>query len=160
MDELLTEEQNRLELFHAIGAIVVAGGQVEWRMQRLLLWIRDQGPSDLSTVTRLTWTDLERAIELESPSSSKSAEIAALMQTAANQHLKVARDNAVHTHWWTNEKGNQVVGSRHDRRGNGHIIAGRFEDLHNSANLLFNFAHQLALLTPDDKWPIMRRAEN
>jgi hypothetical protein len=160
MDEILSEELNRLELFHAIGAIVVAGGQVEWRLQRLLLWIRDQGPSHLNTVTCLTWTDLEKAIKLEAPSSSKATKIAALMQTATDQHLKTMRDNAVHAHWWTTEKGNQVVGNRHDHKGNGYIVAGKFEDLHQGANQLFQFAYQLAMLTPDDKWPVMRKISN
>jgi hypothetical protein len=152
-------EQCLAELFQAVGAVVVAGGHVEWYLQRLLLWLRGQGPADLPTVTRLTWTDLVQAIHVEAPRSAKADEIAALMQEANEPTLKVIRDNVVHAYWWTTG-GPGIHGNRHQRDGKGSVIAGNMDVVRKGADDLFAFSERLAHLIPDDGWPTARMIDD
>ncbi len=147
------QEHWRAELFQAIGAVVVAGGHVEWRMQRLLLWLRGQGPESLTTIRHLQWTGLANAIDREAVGSPKAAEIKEVL--SVERQLNAVRNNVVHAYWWT-DGGPGIRGNRHPKYGGGFIIVGTSEQLIDEANKLFAFANRLAGLTPNDGWPIAK----
>jgi hypothetical protein len=155
MNDAQQKAMRTAQLFQAVGAVVVAGGHVEWRLKRLLLWLHGKGPSDLHEVTSLNWTILVERTRLAA-ASAENAEVLALLHQAEDQNLKWIRDNAVHTHWWADGRPG-VVGSRHpSKKGAGSfILVGTIEDLHASADKLFQFAARLAELAPDDGWPTM-----
>lgn len=56
--------------------------------------------------------------------------------------------------------GTGITSNRHSRKSGGYIVVGALTDLEESASKLFNFAHQLAQLTPDEGWPVVVSVEN
>lgn len=142
------------QLFQGIGAIVVAGGHVEWAMQQLLLSLRGEGLARMADAASLTWTDLERKIRVAALGTPLGHEVLAALDLGEEQNLKARRDNAVHSYWAVDEQPG-IRANRFLRREGGRIIVGNATDLFAAANLLFEQAARLRALTDMTGWPRM-----
>ena len=142
------------QLFQGIGAIVVAGGHVEWVMQQLLLSLRRKGLAGMADTAKLTWTDLEQQIRAAAPGTPRGHEVLEALDLGNEQKLKARRDNAVHSHWAVDGQPG-IRGNRYPRREGGRIIVGNATDLFAAANLLFAHAARLRALTDMAGWPRM-----
>jgi hypothetical protein len=140
--------QGPFELYYSVGAVVVAGGHVEWWLQRMLLGLRGLGPAGYPTVQKLQWGDLVKQIREEVAAAGGPSEIVDLLDWAERERLQEMRHDVVHSYWWLTP-GPGLRANRRPRTGSGWIIADDAEALFRLAADLFECARRLEELTPD-----------
>jgi len=140
-------------MFAGVGAVVVAGGHVEWELRRLLLWVRGKGPHHLPEVTRHLWSTLVQKIRAEAGQSTNATDVLAVLDWADQADLMKLRNMVVHAYWWVTP-GQGIRANRHEKGGSGYILSGTPADLTQIADKLFTFAQRLReASSPDDRWP-------
>jgi hypothetical protein len=133
------------ELFRGVGAVVVAGGHVEWGMQQVLLSIRTGCSFDgLENVWSMQWHDLAKAIRGEGKPHPRQPQISGVM--ASEARLNRLRNDVVHAYWALD---GGLRGARHTPKGDRYIIVGGVEELSEMAEELFDFARRLGCLASE-----------
>ena len=139
-------------LYARLGAITVASGHAETAMKRLLLLLR--GQSEFSRVADKTWSQLHRCLESERTDADvRRKRLRRVLKWGEENRVQQRRDNAVHSYWWIFD-GCGVMRSRfyRDHDQNGVTMISSLDELHEDAELLFEYARRLDDLLGED-WP-------
>lgn len=149
-----TDMRYRDELYRRVGEIAVAGGHAEAAMKRLLLVLKSLDEAHFEEVDG-TWTSLTDQLRDECDGSDqRRLELAALLDWAEDNKIKIRRDNAIHAYWWIYD-GVGARRSRFARRSGGSIIDATLDDVAEDAHLIFEYAQRLDELLGYD-WMILR----
>ncbi|MFL0243158.1 hypothetical protein, partial [Mycobacterium sp. SMC-17] len=153
---------HQVTLFHAIGAVTVAGGHVEMAMKRVLVTLRGGKNSDLAGEDvpadwKLLEDQLTKAAKPRETLLQKA--VFELITEAGVRELREGRNDVVHGYWWLIPMGSDgLVSSRYYRpkKNDQQDPAQTHPTLHMLQQLagdLFELAHKLdALVTPH--WPL------
>lgn len=87
-----------------VGAVVVAGGQVEAQLQALLLHLGARREPPPAEVRSMTWGPLVNAISRLAPSVPDADAIVAELQRADGEQLAGLRHQMVHAHWLSDRR--------------------------------------------------------
>ena len=144
-----SDRQFRAELFGRVGAVTIAGGEVETAMKRLLLLL--SGSGTFSQVDD-TWTALnQKLLDQCTGADDRRSALADVLAWGEQNEAKRRRDDVVHAYWWA-FAGCGVRRSRFFRRSDGATIVGTLKDLEKDAEILFEYAQRLDALLGSD-WP-------
>jgi hypothetical protein len=150
------------EIFAAVGAVAVAGGHVEFSLQRLLLRLRwvDRGGAEFDVQTHravvhsMMWKQLVDKINQHLKTHPRP-DVAALLERADQGRFGEKRNDVIHAYWWLDGgpgiRANRIPGR--PRNGvAGWAIGGDTPDLFAIAEKLFTFARDLEQLVPGPPW--------
>lgn len=142
MSGAFDNDQEARSLCQAVGAVVVAGGHVEFRMQRLLAAIRGHKYPDLGTTKELSWSQLAEALGKEAHESNHKEVLLSLMKREAG--INTLRNNVVHAVWRLDM--GPPTAMRMFRGGSAATLVGSMSDLRAEAQSIFGFADALEAL--------------
>jgi hypothetical protein len=155
MSGAFDNEQEARSLYQAVGAVVVAGGHVEFRMHRLLAAIRGHKYPDLGITKKLGWSELATALRKEAHQSNHKLVLLTLMEREAG--IKTLRNNVVHACWRLDMGGPTAM--RTYQGGSIATLVGSMSDLRAAAQRIFGFADELEALAvkhSQTQFPIAR----
>jgi hypothetical protein len=152
---------HQIQLFHAIGAITVAGGHVEMAMRKVYLSLTGENRDLASPEVSGHWANLEDLLEkLCDNTTDVRKKLKDVLDWSAEKTLRDRRNDAIHAYWWLFKTDGWFHNSRYyptkkkqkqSQPPVGFVV--RPEAYHRLASMLFEFANRLeALVTPD--WPI------
>jgi hypothetical protein len=152
---------HQVRLFHAVGAVTVAGGHVEMAMKRVLVTLRGGRNSDLAGEdVPAEWSILEDKLKKASKPQETPLQKAVfeLLSGAGVGELREGRNDVVHGCWWLIPMGTDgLVSSRYFRQKKNQPQAPAqmhptLQMLQQLAGDLFDLAHALdAMVAP--VWP-------
>ena len=152
---------HQVRLFHAVGAVTVAGGHVEMAMKRVLVTLRGGRNSDLAGEdVPAEWSILEDKLKKASKPQETPLQKAVfeLLSAVGIGELREGRNDVVHGCWWLIPMGaDGLVSSRYFRQKKNQPQAPAqmhptLQMLQQLAGDLFDLAHALdALVAP--VWP-------
>lgn len=133
------------DFLRSVGAVVVAGGQVEHQLQLLLLHVQGRPQTDSAPKVRtMTWGPLVKEITKLAPNAPNGDAILAELARARRRKLEARRHQVVHTEWRFDGRG-----VRHPRGGeSGFFLLGSTSDFETTAAEVQDFATRLMDLLP------------
>ena len=154
-----TDVLHQIQLFHAIGAITVAGGHVEMAMRKVYLSLTGENRDLASTEVAGHWANLEESLDtLCDGSTDVRKKLREILDWSIKNKLRDRRNDAIHGYWWLFATDGWFHNSRFypakKKRAQpplGFVV--KPPDYHQLASRLFEYANRLeGLVTPD--WPI------
>ena len=136
------DEELRVDLRDAVGAMAIAGGHAEAAMKRLIL-VCEEG-EHLFDAVDFTWTELIRRIRglTDEQLGSRAERVRNLMRRS--ERLKVMRDHVIHGSFWDYNVGDDsVILQRFRRKSSGETMFVRIDDIRTVAEELEMFASDL-----------------
>jgi hypothetical protein len=149
--------RHQVSLFHAVGAVTVAGGHVEMAMRRVYVSLTGGKNEDLDSAPTL-WADLDKKLAKlcqQEPEAGIRPKLRELLAAAEAEKLRDKRNTIIHGYWWLIPMDAEHVWSARYHTGseppaNGYAKPG---DLLRLAERLFELAASFeALVTLD--WPL------